>query len=120
MTRAEAIERLNCLNNKCDPYECIDVKCYKCDEAVEMAIEALQQEPSREYDYSKSVWENIQEGNGISKDIPKEPKRGEWLPIIEGNEFGEPYQSGIYCSECGETLRYEANYCPNCGAKMKE
>ena len=45
MTREEAIERLNCLNNKCDPYECIDVKCYKCDEAVEMAIEALQQEP---------------------------------------------------------------------------
>ena len=49
-----------------------------------------------------------------------EPKRGEWIPIIEGNEFGEPYQSGIYCSECGETLGYEANYCPNCGAKMKE
>lgn len=48
-----------------------------------------------------------------------EPKRGEWMPIIEGNEFGEPYQSGIYCSECGETLGYEANYCPNCGAKMK-
>lgn len=49
-----------------------------------------------------------------------ELKRGEWMPIIEGNEFGEPYQSGIYCSECGETLGYEANYCPNCGAKMKE
>lgn len=48
-----------------------------------------------------------------------EPKRGEWIPIIEGNEFGEPYQSGVYCSECGETLGYEANYCPNCGAKMK-
>ena len=45
MTKAEAIERLNCLNNKCDPYECIDVKCYKCDEAVEMAIKALEQEP---------------------------------------------------------------------------
>lgn len=44
MTRAEAIERLNCLNNKCDPYECIDVKCYKCDEAVEMAIKALEQD----------------------------------------------------------------------------
>lgn len=49
-----------------------------------------------------------------------EPKQGEWIPIIEGNEFGEPYQSGIYCSECGETLGYEANYCPNCGAKMKK
>lgn len=47
------------------------------------------------------------------------PKRGEWIPIIEGNEFGETYQSGIYCSECGETLRCEANFCPNCGARMK-
>ena len=46
-------------------------------------------------------------------------KRGKWLPIIEVNEFGESYQSGIYCSECGETLGCEANYCPNCGADMR-
>lgn len=50
--------------------------------------------------------------------MPK-PKQGEWMPIIEGNEFGETYQSGIYCSECGETLGCEANFCPNCGARMK-
>ena len=43
---------------------------------------------------------------------------GEWMPIIEANEFGEVYQVGIYCSECGETLVCEANFCPNCGAKM--
>lgn len=48
-----------------------------------------------------------------------EPKRGEWMPIIEANEFGEVYQAGIYCSECGETLGCEANFCPNCGARMK-
>ena len=45
---------------------------------------------------------------------------GEWLPIIEVNEYGEPYQSGVYCSECGETSIYEPNYCPNCGARMDE
>ena len=49
-----------------------------------------------------------------------EPKRGEWMPIIEANEFGEVYQAGIYCSECGETLGCEANFCPNCGADMRE
>lgn len=43
---------------------------------------------------------------------------GKWLPIIEVNEYGEPYQSGVYCSECGETSIYEPNYCPNCGARM--
>ena len=45
---------------------------------------------------------------------------GKWLPIIEVNEYGEPYQSGVYCSECGETSIYEPNYCPNCGARMDE
>ena len=45
---------------------------------------------------------------------------GEWRPIIEENEFGEVYQTGIYCSECGEVLVWEANYCPNCGADMRE
>ena len=44
---------------------------------------------------------------------------GKWLPIIEVNEYGEPYQSGVYCSECGETSIYEPNYCPNCGADMR-
>lgn len=45
---------------------------------------------------------------------------GEWRPIIEENEFGEVYQTGIYCSECGEVLVWKANYCPNCGADMRE
>ena len=47
-------------------------------------------------------------------------RHGEWLPIIEVNECGEPYQSGVYCSECGETSIYEPNYCPHCGARMDE
>ena len=47
------------------------------------------------------------------------PMVGKWMPIVEATEMGEPYIAGIYCSECGETLRCEANFCPNCGAKMK-
>lgn len=52
---------------------------------------------------------------------PVEPKRlkGKWMPIIEANELGEAYQAGICCSECGETLSCEANFCPNCGADMR-
>lgn len=46
-------------------------------------------------------------------------RRGEWLPIIEANEYGEPYQDGCYCSECNEVLLYETNFCPNCGANMR-
>ena len=45
--------------------------------------------------------------------------RGKWMPIIEGNEYGETYQTGCYCSECGEVLQHEPYYCPNCGADMR-
>lgn len=57
-------------------------------------------------------------------DIPsvdvRENIRGEWIPIIDGNEYGEAIQVGCYCSECGEELQYEPNFCPNCGADMRE
>ena len=43
---------------------------------------------------------------------------GKWLPIIEANEYGDVYQCGTYCSECGEKLQSEPNFCPNCGARM--
>lgn len=58
----------------------------------------------------------------IEKIQPAEPERktGEWMEIIEVNELGEPYQSGVYCSECGHTDCYEPNYCPACGARMDE
>ena len=48
----------------------------------------------------------------------KERKHGKWTPIYDGNELGEVYQSGVYCSECDEELQSEPNYCPNCGARM--
>lgn len=51
-----------------------------------------------------------------------EPKRktGKWLPIIESDEFGEPYQAGVYCSECGFQSCSVDNYCSNCGARLEE
>lgn len=52
---------------------------------------------------------------------PAQPIRnGRWMEIIEVNELGDVYQSGVYCSECGHTDSYEPNYCPNCGARMEE
>lgn len=39
-----------------------------------------------------------------------EPKTGEWL------DFCGSYQ----CSHCNMTNAYEDNFCPNCGARMKE
>lgn len=41
---------------------------------------------------------------------------------ITTTQTGTPYvfESGVYCPECGEMLGLEANYCSNCGAKIKE
>lgn len=49
---------------------------------------------------------------------PEHVRHGKWMEIIEVNELGDAYQSGVYCSECGHTDSYEPNYCPNCGARM--
>ncbi len=46
-------------------------------------------------------------------------KHGKWMEIIEVNELGDAYQSGVYCSECGHTDCYESNFCPDCGADMR-
>lgn len=45
-------------------------------------------------------------------------RHGTWLPIVEANEDGSPYQTGVFCSECRHCDCVETNYCPNCGAKM--
>lgn len=47
---------------------------------------------SREYDDTKSVWENIRAGNGISKEIPKEPSedlisRTEAFEVLTASDY---------------------------------
>ena len=41
-----------------------------------------------------------------------EPKRGEWVPIHNGYH--------VRCSECGRVGHESNNFCPNCGALMRE
>ena len=50
-----------------------------------------------------------------------EPKRGEWKWRLADNGWKD-----IYCSECGYTknvdihVHLDWNFCPNCGADMRE
>lgn len=48
-----------------------------------------------------------------------QPKRGRWINLISDPKH---LISEDICSECGQIRRgYSSwNYCPNCGAKMKE
>ncbi len=101
-------------------------------EALDMAIQALDQKPCKDAISRQAVRDTIfEECSGIKLDIDfskvlllqraiedlpsvvssQEPKTGHW---ISRNSFILPYK----CSECNyASKRY--NFCPNCGAKME-
>ena len=67
--------------------------------------------------YDEKLYERIMQilGERI-KPLPfAEPrKKGKWLLIDAG------YYDYVKCSQCGETLVWGKNFCPNCGADMRE
>ena len=99
-------------------------------EALEMAIQALEQEPCEdcvsrndvvkaisdwiiegEYDYTNATNYLVRRINYLPSVTPK-PKIGRWLAMSEGFT---PYE----CSEC-ETVEFKkSKYCPRCGTKME-
>ena len=49
---------------------------------------------------------------------PAERKKGRWISL---DDFRGKYNDrGYKCSECDEHSDYEENFCPNCGADMRE
>lgn len=57
---------------------------------------------------------------GFVKKYFAEPKIGRWIEMVDADPMtGEPYVCGVYCSECGERIGCESNFCPNCGANMR-
>ena len=43
-----------------------------------------------------------------------QPKKGKWKYISDG------YVDIYECDQCGKTEDYERNFCPNCGADMRQ
>ena len=43
-------------------------------------------------------------------------------PVVHGRWVTRPYMMGKteYCSRCGENYGRKHNFCPNCGADMRE
>ena len=82
--------------------------------AFEMAIEALNfdiDQYCKEHFcvmVDKDLWEKAE------KALKQEPKTGYWIDHQDGR--------WIYakCSECGTVHDTQTNFCPNCGAEMKE
>lgn len=91
--REEAIQRLKANRNAMYFPETI--------EALDMAIEALQQEEHLVGLEAKAV------------EVIKSERHGEW---IKEDEYGDLW----VCDQCGFASEHKDNYCPNCGAKMSK
>ena len=54
----------------------------------------------------------------VLEEVPTAERRGHWVRV--GKEFGFAFDN-FYCSECNYFSGTKTtNYCPNCGADMRE
>ena len=131
MTREEAINTLSNFKRYISGGGAIDKK---ANEAIDMAIEALQgksincnytcsdcvhQNKSYEEEPCHSCFNN--DGAGYEPTGYEPVMHGEW--VHEGVDYMTRQECWsrlpCFCSECKqETRAYFHNYCPNCGAKM--
>lgn len=132
MTREEAIQVLNSYDGYFIGYRTDDV-----DEALDMAIKALEQEPAEDcisrqaaIDVVKKWFDLIELNSDICVDglislpsVQPQPKKGKWIEV-EG-VYG--VKNGMYeCSECGRVIFLDDEESPyedypfcHCGAKME-
>lgn len=98
-------------------------------QAIDMAINALEQEPCEDA-ISRQVVLDCLTANGLKKfDFildardkiknlpsvkPQESKTGHWIRVTDkaGHLVWE-------CDKCGWQQRYNTNFCPDCGVKME-
>ena len=124
MTRKNAIKQLKMLKEhlKNDMYA-DDVN------ALNTAIQALEQEPKTDTWSIKEVADTL-EKHGLM--VEQDPKPGHWIvetvkwTKLSNNEF--MYVNEARCSECNYSTHLattekdaytKTNYCPNCGARME-
>lgn len=134
MTNERAIELFKEVKAECEAKQTIlskQVFEYEGIEALDMAIKALEEQPcedciSRDEAIRIAEQGQIQGYEWQSKklctlpSVTPQPKRGKW---IDTNDYvTTAYGSLDYykCSCCGEDSLEEGDYCPNCGADMRE
>ena len=127
MTREEAKQVLRHIIQVADTSDCGIKEIDGTDEeALEMAIKALEIEPCDDA-VSREVFEQVvcerdiaieqlnELGYEFGEKIDQEPKTGHWIAHSDGIWI-KHYE----CSECGKVHDTYSDYCPNCGAKMSE
>ena len=58
--------------------------------------------------------------NMITNSPTIEPKQGEWITERVWFTFQGTFRIDYQCSECEFKTIYTSNFCPNCGARMRE
>lgn len=99
MTREEAIRILNRLSPAYKGAE--NDSAYLIGEALTMGVKALEQEPMF-----------IAKSDGTIEQI-KSREKGRWIPYLKEGLI-------VKCSECKSRYTLGYNFCPNCGADMRE
>lgn len=109
MTKEEAIKILKAIR----VYECYPKSASEeTKEAIDMAIDALSAEAVHKPDYSYEADMVRRLKEALSAEARP---TGEWI----FNTSTSNGKSWNVCSECGESMFHPANFCPNCGARMK-
>ena len=126
MTREEAIDML--YGMKADNLNLDDAYTKDKYDALEMAIQALEQEPSGDLISKQSVLDaceqsiNILEAVDRIMDLPsvaQKPKTGYWKRISI-DKYSEHAKYWYRCDRCDKDNLGNTDYCPNCGAKMED
>jgi len=85
--------------------------------------EALQWLTNEKWKNANNTYEKEwNEAFDISIEALKDRPQGEWIEEFNGNGWNDFWD--YTCSHCGKKYiradyLYHANYCPNCGARMK-
>ena len=80
-------------------------------DADQFGVIALQGKSEEFIEGVKFILEKIDEAPTV------EPKQGEWIYHKEWKFNGE---CAFECSKCGMGTDVDYNFCPNCGARLKE
>ena len=143
MTSDEAIGIMNVIVHMLEPQYDTD----RIEDAVEMAIKALEQQPCEDVISRQATLDAIIKRLGIKNEtylleaerviyqqilampyVTPQPKMGKWRAFTHsayhGNdEDGEPIWREVtvyHCNLCNRRTVIKEKYCPNCGAKMQE
>lgn len=115
MTIDEAISIMNVIVHMLEPQYDTD----RIEDAVDMAIKALESIPKYKDAYGKGWDDGAKASYEHLKmcEEEQEPQTGQWIKDIDDTRGFDKVR--FYCSKCNEWQSYgETRFCPSCGAKM--